>query len=402
MIGKWHLQMEFAGERGKDRDWSVPFTGGPVNHGFDYFFGIPASMNYGILTYLENDKVLDPPLLWTKKKAVNAPRSFRDQARPNDYRMTPPYQQTPGAGSGWVEVAPSFNDELVLETFAAKAVDYINKAAKDAKNGQPFFLYLPLTSPHLPHCTHPDFRGRSQCGNYGDFMEETDHRVGQVLDALDANGLAGNTLVIFSSDNGAETNYAYHREAYQHFSSLHFKGGKRDIYEGGHRVPYLMRWPAVIRAGREVDIPVCQTDYLATIADIVDVHLPENAGEDSYSLLPAMEGEAYQYLRGPVIHHSVSGHFAIREGNWKLNMFRGSGGSLQPSYIDPQAGEPPYELYDLEADPGETTNLYAQRPEIVTRLKKKITSIIGNGRSTPGEPQQYIEDNWDQLTWMKK
>lgn len=399
MVGKWHLQMEFVGKLGKERDWSAPFVDGPIDHGFDYFFGIPASMNYGILTYLENNKVLDPPLLWTKKKAVSDPRSFRDNARPNDYRMTPPFETERGAGGGWVEVAPSFNDELVLETFAAKAVDYINKTSKEDK---PFFLYLPLTSPHLPHCTHPDFKGRSNCGNYGDFMEETDYRIGQVLDALDANGIADNTLVIFSSDNGAETNYEYHKETYQHHSSLHFKGGKRDIYEGGHRVPFLMRWPAVIKAGSKVDIPVCQTDYLATIADIVDQNLSENAGEDSYSLLPAMKGEKYDYTsRGPVIHHSATGHFAIRDGKWKLNMFRGSGGSLEPSFIDPQAGDSPYELYDLEADPGETNNLYFKHPEIVDRLQEKITAIVNNGRTTPGKPQNFVKANWDQLTWME-
>lgn len=400
MVGKWHLQMDFAGTKGKDRDWSVPFKDGPIEHGFDYFFGIPASMNYGILTYLENDKVLDPPVLWTKKKAVSDPRSFRDNVRPNDYRMTPPYQKEP-EGNAWIETAPSFNDELVLETFASKAVEYINKAAKEAQGGKPFFLYMPITSPHLPHCTHPDFKGRSNCGNYGDFMEETDHRVGQVLNALDANGIADNTLVIFSSDNGAETNYQYHKETYQHHSSLIYKGGKRDIYEGGHRVPFLMRWPVAIKAGSKVDIPVCQTDYLATVADIVGASLPDNGGEDSYSLLPAMKGEKHDNtLRGQVIHHSASGHFAIRDGKWKLNMLRGSGGSLKPAFIDPQPGEAIFELYNLEEDPGETKNLYFEQSEIVDRLKRRITEIIENGRSTEGQPQNFVKGKWPQIFWM--
>ncbi|MBW6480198.1 MAG: sulfatase-like hydrolase/transferase, partial [Bacteroidales bacterium] len=214
MVGKWHLQMDFAGTKGKNRNWSEPFTEGPIDHGFDYFFGIPASMNYGVLTYLENDRVLDPPVLWTKKKENPNPRSYNGEVNPADYRMTPPYQVEPGEGEDWIEAAPSFNDELVLETFVDKAVEYINKVAQDAKNGKPFFLYFSLTSPHLPHCTHPDFQGRSNCGNYGDFMEETDFRVGQVLEALKENGLEENTLVIFSSDNGAETNYAYWRERY--------------------------------------------------------------------------------------------------------------------------------------------------------------------------------------------
>lgn len=391
MVGKWHLQMDFPGERGNNRDWSKPFTQGPVEHGFDYFFGIAASMNFGVLTFLENDRVTDPPVLFTKKKLDVTPRT---------YRMTPPYQNE--IAKGHVEVAPSFNDEIVLETLAAKAVDYINKSAHDAKNGKPFFLYFPLTSPHLPHCTHPDFQGLSTCGNYGDFMMETDYRVGQVLDALKENGIEDNTLVIFSSDNGAETNYVYQRDTYQHYSCMNFKGGKRDIYEGGHRVPFLMRWPGVIKAGTKVDKLVCQSDYLATIADIVGAPVPVNAAEDSYSLYPLMTGEnpdAYQSDRA-VVHHSFTGHFAIREGKWKLNMLRGSGGSFKPVLIETEKGDAIYELYDIENDPGETRNLYFEHPEVVERLKIKITDIIKNGRSTKGAPQDFIKEDWEQVTWM--
>jgi len=394
MVGKWHLQMEFEGTLGENRDWSKPFTEGPIEKGFDYFFGIPASMNYGILTYLENDEVLDPPVLWTAKKSDITPRT---------YRMTPPYETERLKGKKWVEVAPSFNDELVLETFAEKAVAYIHKSAKDAKNGKPFFLYLPLTSPHLPHCTHPDFQGRSNCGNYGDFMEETDYRVGQVLYALKETGLEENTLVIFTSDNGAEKNYVYQRDTFGHYSSLHFKGGKRDIYEGGHRVPFLMRWPKVITPERKVDIPVCQTDYLATIAEIIGVEIPDNAGEDSYSLYPVLKAEAFdENLRGSVIHHSSAGHFAIREGKWKLNMFRGSGGTLKPRFIQPKKGEAIFELYNLKEDPGETTNLYFEFPEIVKDLTTKITAIIEEGRSTPGVQQDYVKGKWPHINWMTK
>ncbi|MDW5290307.1 arylsulfatase [Formosa sp. PL04] len=386
MIGKWHLQMEFVGDvKTGGRDWSQPFKEGPTEHGFDYFFGIPASMNYGILTYLENDRVLDPPTMYTKKKMDITPRT---------YRMTPPYlSEQP---KGYLEVAPSFNDEYVLETLTNQAVKYIDTISKE----KPFFLYLPLTSPHLPHSTHPDFQGISNCGNYGDFMEETDYRVGQVLDALQANGIEDNTLVIFSSDNGAESNYEYQRDTYQHYSNLNFKGGKRDIYEGGHRVPLLMRWPDQIKAGTIIDNPVTQADFLATIADIIDGDIPDNAGEDSYSLYELMTGEDITLDRA-VIHHSFTGHFAIREGKWKLNMLRGSGGTLEPKLIIPKDGEAVYELYDMENDPGETNNLYFEHPEIVNQLKTKITTIIENGRTTAGEPQPYVEENWEQLTWMQ-
>ncbi|MDV7139118.1 arylsulfatase [Maribacter sp. TH_r10] len=391
MVGKWHLQMEFEGKVGKNRDWSKPFTDGPIEKGFDYFFGIAASMNYGILTYLENDQVIDPPVLYTKKKMDVTPRT---------YRMTPPYQEE--HQRGYVEVAPSFNDEYVLETLADKAVEYINTSADDAKNGKPFFLYFPMTSPHLPHCTHPDFQGRSNCGNYGDFMEETDYRVGQVLNALKENGIEDNTLVIFSSDNGAETNYVYQRDTFQHYSALNFKGGKRDIYEGGHHVPFLMRWPEKFTAGQKIYHPVCQSDYLATIADIIGADIPENAGEDSYSLYPLLNNEGpddYDENR-PVIHHSFTGHFSIREGDWKLNLLRGSGGSLEPVLLEVEPGEAVYELYNIAKDPSETKNQYFEHPEIVARLKQKIAEVIKNGRSTPGTPQDYVKGNWEQVTWM--
>ncbi|MCG9792831.1 sulfatase-like hydrolase/transferase [Flavobacterium algicola] len=388
MIGKWHLQMEFVGDvKTGGRDWSKPFTDGPIEKGFDYFFGIPASMNYGILTYLENDRVLEPPTLFTKKKLDVTPRT---------YRMTPPYETE--KQKGYVEVAPSFNDELVLETLTNRAVEYIGAASKKV---EPFFLYLPLTSPHLPHCTHPDFQGKSDCGNYGDFMQETDYRLGQVLDALKANGLEENTLVLFTSDNGAETNYEYQKKTYDHYSSMNFKGGKRDIYEGGHRVPFLMRWPKVIKAGTVVNEPVCQTDYLATIAEIVGVKLPDTAAEDSYSLYSMMKDPKTKIEDKIMVNHSFTGHFAIREGKWKLNMLRGSGGSLEPTMIVPRQGEALYELYDLDKDPGEVKNLYFEYPEVVNRLKEKITAVIKNGRSTKGPQQPFVKDNWEQLTWMK-
>ncbi|WP_406683254.1 arylsulfatase [Seonamhaeicola sp. MEBiC1930] len=402
MVGKWHLQMDFVGELGINRDWSQPFVDGPIDKGFDYFFGIPASMNFGVLTYLENDRVLEPPILWTKKKKNKNPRTYKN-ANPADYRMTPPFEEKPFQENPirGLEVAPSFNDELVLKTFAEKAVERINILAEEAKNGKPFFLYMPLTSPHLPHCTHPDFQGRTSCGNYGDFMEETDYRVGQVLDALEKSGVADNTLIIFSSDNGAETNYTYQRETYSHYSCMNFKGGKRDIYEGGHRVPFLMRWPAAIKSGTKIDSPVCQSDYMATIADILEIEIPDNAGEDSFSLWPLLSEDVqeYNYDRS-VIHHSASGHFAIRKGDWKLNMLRGSGGSFKPQFIDVKEGDAPYELYNLKNDPGETTNLYFEKPEIVETLKNEITQIIKTGRSTIGEPQDYIKENWPQVDWV--
>ncbi len=233
-------------------------------------------------------------------------------------------------------------------------------------------------------------------------MLETDYRVGQVLAALDEHGLTRDTLVFQSSDNGPETGYANRLTEYQHASNGELKGGKRDIYEGGHRVPFVMRWPAVIKAGRTYDEAVCQIDLLATCADIVGVNLPPNAGEDSYSLLSAMRGEDdARPLRGPLMHHSGSGYFAIRDGQWKLNLFRGSGGSLTPRFIQPKPGEPPFELYDMTSDWRETTNVYDQHLEVVERLKAMATRIVREGRSTPGEAQQNDGPQlWPELTWI--
>lgn len=391
MFGKWHLNMRFPGSVGK-RDWSQPIAEGPTERGFDEYFGIPASMNYGVLTFIENNRVTDPPSLWTHRKQV---------PEHNTFRFNPPYDAQPQSDTD-IEIAPSFRDDICLQVCTEKAVEYIARQADAAKAGKPFFIYLALNSPHLPHCAAAEFAGKSKVDAYGDFMLETDYRVGQVLAALDQHGLAHDTLVLQSSDNGPETGYAARFTEYQHSSGCELKGGKRDIYEGGHRVPFVMRWPAVIKAGRTCQEPVGQVDLLATCADIVGAKLPPNAGEDSYSLLPAMRGDDYpRPLRGPLIHHSASGYFAIREGQWKLNLFRGSGGSLAPRLVQPRGNEPPMELYDMKDDWRETTNVYEQHPDVAQRLTALATRIVQNGRSTPGDAQQNDGSQlWPELTWI--
>ncbi len=391
MFGKWHLNMKFPGTVGH-RDWSQPITDGPTAHGFDEFFGIPASMNYGVLTFIANDHVTDPPSRWTHRKQIR---------EHNTFRFMPPYDATPQSDAD-IEIAPSFRDDICLKVCTEKTVDYIAHHADEAKAGEPFFIYLALNSPHLPHCAAPEFAGTSKVDAYGDFMLETDHRVGQVLAALDKYGLTRDTLVIQSSDNGPETGYAERLQSFQHASNGGLKGGKRDLYEGGHRVPFAMRWPAVIQPGRTSAEPIGQIDLLATCADLLGVKLPANAGEDSFSLLPALRGEDYSRpLRGPLMHHSGSGFFAVREGRWKLNLIRGSGGSLTPKLVVPQPGEPPFELYDLQADLAETTNVYAQHPEVVARLTATATRIVRDGRTNPGPPQANDGPAlWPELTWI--
>ncbi|MDA7916396.1 arylsulfatase, partial [Verrucomicrobia bacterium] len=361
MVGKWHLGMDFPNIWG-DRDWSKPTIDMPLDKGFDYFWGIPASMNYGVLAWFDGRHAAVPPTLYTRKK--------KNKMAFSDYRIMPPYEAEP-EGKKDLEVAPDFIDTDCLQRFTDKSIEYIGNHAKSARDGKPFFLYLPLTSPHKPVVPIDQFQGKSQAGAYGDFMVETDWHIGRVLKALDKAGLTKNTLVFFSSDNGAETTWKQRLGAYKHSSSGIYKEGKRSIYEGGHRVPFIMRWPAGIKAGSIWNGHVCQTDMLATVADIVGASLPANAGEDSNSLLPMMKSPNDTHAHVPLIHHASSGRFAVRQGDWKLIM---------------EQKKFKRELYNLSDDPSETKNVIADHPAIEQRLKLKITRIITGGRSTTGAP----------------
>ena len=380
MIGKWHLDQQFPGTKG-NRNWDLPITDGPPEKGFDYYFGLAGSMNYGLLTYIENTSVLEIPSMWTRKKVSG--NIYKNG--PAFYRITTPYdaqQQRPAD----YEVAPSFSDEKVLPEFTKRTVNYITENAAAAKAGQPFFIYLPVTSPHLPHSVSAPFEGKSNAGVYGDFMIETDDLVGQVLDALESNGIADDTLVFLTSDNGAETNYIDQIANFAHHSNVNLRDGKRSIYEGGHRVPFLMRWPRVISAGGVVNHPVSQVDLLATVADIIDAELPDDHAEDSYSLLPAMiEGDQTQQKRGPMLIHAGD-DYAIRDGALKL-VVRGNS----------------VELYDLDSDISEKRNIAGNRPEQVKRMTEMLSQMVVWGRGRPGTPQQNDGNQcWDQLTWMPR
>lgn len=362
MIGKWHLGMQFPGNGKGRRDWSQPITDGPLEKGFDYYFGVAASMNYGMLTYIEGDSVLEEPSMWTRKKI------FEDvyDTAPQQYRMMAPYDAVQQNNND-LEVAPSFADSNVLKDFADRTIKWIGSVSDDAKNGKPFFVYMPLTSPHLPHSTAGEFIGTSNAGVYGDFMQDTDYRVGQVLNTLDSLGLTNNTLVILSSDNGPENNWKDQITYYDHYSSYVFRDGKRSLYEGGHRVPFLVRWPGVVAPGRKIDATISQADILATFADMLDVTIPNRMGEDSYSFLSALVSDDYpKPLRAPIIMHQGGGRFGIRMGDWKLHM------TSSPK------------LYNLVSDIGEEDDVYAQNKEIADSLQNILTSYILAGRSTRG------------------
>ena len=384
MVGKWHLGMDFPGDKGL-RDWSQPTRDMPLDKGFEYFYGIPASMNYGVLAWFEGRFATVPPTLLTAKK----PNKIALQ----DYRIMPPYASEARAVKApskkqILEVAPDFVDSECLTRFTDKAIEWLGSRA-DSSDDKPFFLYLPYTSPHKPVIPLPKFQGQSEAGAYGDFMIETDYHVGRILDFMDQQQLTENTLVIVTSDNGPENTWRERIEKFGHDSNSIYREGKRSIYEGGHRVPFLVRWPhGISDPGRTVKHPICQTDILATFADLLGADLPDEAGEDSVSFLAMLRDENYQVERAGMVHHSISGRYAIRQGKWKLVM--------------PEKKSHSIELYDLSADPSETRNLAGDNADLVKRMTQTLTEIVCRGRTTAGKSQSNDTDYWEDLRWLTK
>jgi arylsulfatase A len=355
-LGKWHLGMTFGKEPYTDR-----ITDGPTNHGFDYYFGISASADLPPYVYIENDRFTEVPTV-TKEWGTDKWGLSGLAAKDFD----------------WADVLPNLT---------RKAVTNIDSQAAAEK---PFFLYLALNSPHTPLVPTKEWQGKSGLGDYGDFVMETDWAVGQVLAALDKAGIAGNTLVILTSDNGCAPYVdVADLEAKGHFPSANFRGYKFDIWDGGHRVAFLVRWPGQVRAASRNDQLVCLTDLLATCADILGEKLPDNTAEDSVSLLPAMLGRDTIPLHEAIVHHSTRGFFAIRQGNWKLALCSGAGGWAKPSEDELQkSGSPAIQLYDMSTDSGERQNLQAEHPQVVDRLTRLLEGYVAAGRSTRGAPQQ--------------
>lgn len=391
-IGKWHLGMDWPRKRdaagfddkiekgpdGWNADFTRPIANGPNSVGFDYYFGISASLDMVPYTFLENDRVTVVPT--------------EDKAFPMMLGKTGLTRRGPGAAE--------FEAVDVLPTLTRKAVTYIAARAADARAGKPFFLYLPLNAPHTPIVPTPAWQGRSGLNPYADFVMQTDDSVGQVARALDEQGLAENTLLIVTSDNGCSPQADFATLAAQgHHPSAALRGHKADIWDGGHRVPFLVRWPGRVPAGSTSDQLVSLVDLLATCAEIVGAKLPDNAGEDSVSFLPVLLGPADKPVREALVHHSINGRFAIRQGVWKLELCPGSGGWSTPR--DPEAnrdGLPPVQLYDMTRDLGEQRNLQAEHPDVVARLTKLLERYVNEGRSTPGAPQrnEVAIDIWKQ------
>ncbi len=368
-VGKWHLGLQWGTTKGSrpgpaNIDYSKPVADGPVALGFDYFYGIPASLDMAPYVYVENDRIVAAPT-----DTVEA------SEKPAYYRGGP--------------MAPGFSHRDVLPTLTRKAVECIDRHAAE-KGGHPLFLYFPLTAPHTPIMPTTEFEGKSRAGVYGDFVCQADWTVGQVLDALERNGMAENTLVIFTSDNGAAPVSDFKKlHEMGHEPNYHFRGNKSDIFEGGHRIPFVARWPKQIKAGSVCEHPICLTDLMATAAEITGATMPDNAGEDSVSLLSTLRGHAAQPAREAIVHQSAEGCLSIRQGQWKLEFCAGSGGWSAPKSEEAaKLGLPPVQLYDLSTDIAERQNVQDRHPDIVDRLTKLMQKYIDDGRSTPCKPRQ--------------
>lgn len=343
-IGKWHLGMTIS-----KNDPQARIADSPTTRGFDSYFGISASLDMPPYAFIENDRFTEAP---TAKKAFNRPGP----------------------------AAPGFEAVDVLPTLTKKGVEYVEQ---HAKTGKPFFLYMPLNSPHTPIVPTKEWQGKSVLGKYGDFVMETDWALGQMMDAIEKAGIAKNTLLILTSDNGCSRAAGIGKlEQQGHYPSELRRGSKSDIWDGGHRIPFIARWPEKVKAGSRSDQLICLTDLMATSAEIVSAKIPDNAGEDSVSILPALIGMDSKATHEAVVHHSIRGNFAIRQGQWKLELCNDSGGWTKGGVKE--LGQ----LYDLSKDIGEQTNEYTQHPEIAKHLTKLLQKYVAEGRSTPGPVQK--------------
>jgi arylsulfatase A-like enzyme len=373
-IGKWHLGWDWplagggrVGDIMKDPDadvserlaaerrvdFSMPIANGPTTRGFDHYFGDDVP-NYPPYCFIEDDRTVGIPATYKPDSVYGHPGLMV---------------------AGW-------RLDAVMPELTRRAMDHIHRMAASKK---PFFLYLSLNSPHVPIAPAASFRGRSRAGAYGDFVEQTDQVVGDVMGALRAAGIEDNTLVIFTSDNGSPeqdgTGMAGAMGSVKrlgHEPNYPFRGMKTDLWEGGHHVPFFAVWPGMIRAGSRSAATICHTDIIATCAEILGRRPPAGEAEDSYSILPLLrEKDPGSYRRPYTIHHSSEGDFAIRQGSWKLITVGHSGGGLVPrkqETVDGVAVD--QQLYDLAADPAEQRNLVLLYPEKAAALRKTLAMAI--------------------------
>jgi len=392
-IGKWHLGWDWAIKDSADIDendlnsknlenidFSKPIKNGPKELGFEYSYGHSGSLDMAPYVYVENGMPTEVPITATSNKSKYS----------------------------WWREGPTANDFIhddVTPNFFRKSFEYIKERSKEEN---PFFLYLALPSPHTPILPTKEWKDKSGLNPYGDFVMMVDDYMGQLEKVIKEAGIEENTMVIFTSDNGCspEANFEILKQK-GHNPSYIFRGHKADIFEGGHRVPFIVKWPGKIKQGIVSDQIICTTDLMATCADIVGYSLSSNEGEDSYSLLPLFkQAKLDKPFREATVHHSINGNFAIRKGDWKLIMSPSSGGWSFPIPNKDQEvikTLPPIQLYNLKNDPGETLNLQVKNIEVVKELKSLLIKYINDGRSTPGTAQKNdsIDFEWKQIDFMK-
>lgn len=380
-LGKWHLGWNWPMKNGKHPNDYVDFgvreegmryeleklidyegkiEGGPVDRGFDTYFGVDVP-NFPPFTWFENDRLTEAPTV----------------VKPDDIY-------------GHEGLAtPDWKDEDMIPELTCRAVELIESQAA-AKN--PFFLYFPLTSPHSPIVPNKEFKGISGAGNYGDFICEVDWVVGQICNALERTGTADNTLLIFTSDNGPEDKTpddigVYQRASeHEHYSMGDLRGIKRDAWEGGHRVPFIARWPKSTPSGTVCDQLITLGDFIATCAQITEVNLNANEAEDSVSMLPLLQGHTDSPVRDFAVHHSCNGKFAVRKGDWVLIDSPNGDDNNEPDWFQKERGYRPHnfpaELFNLNDDISERKNGYGEQPEIVAEFTEILSQVKRSSHST--------------------
>ena len=372
-FGKWHLGWDFDAVRREGReagdpdpeayDWTKSFPDGPLNQGFDYYWG-DGTINFPPYCWIENDHFVTIPTL-------------------------PVIKSEPLAGAGSFRPGPmaeSWNPYDILPTITNKTVEWLGKQSAD----KPFFAYLAFNSPHYPIVPNEEFHGKSRAGYYGDFVIETDAQVGKVLDALNKTGVANNTIVIFTADNGAETAAFDRLKEFDQWSSGEFRGVKRDIYEGGHRVPFIVRWPAQVEAGAVSDEVVSQVDLAATFAKLVGHALSEGEAIDSYNLLPVLKGENYKKpLRTATVQNTNAGKYALRQGDWVLVDAESGASKKEGKHYLEYFGLSDFGkdrdglLFNLKNDPRQSKDLSGEYPEKVEQMRALLKRYVGGERCAP-------------------
>ena len=382
LMGKWHVGLSFLDKAGQRItqggvegvqliDYSRAIPDAPIHRGFDRFFGTACCPATDFLyAFIDGDRIPVPPTgMLDKSKLPKHPYA-------NDNR----------AGM----IAPDYDLEEVDLVFLRKSREFLEAHVKQSP-GKPFFLLHSMHAAHLPSFAAKQFRGSTKAGPHGDFIHELDFIVGELMATLAKLGVADNTLVIFTSDNGPETTSVIHMRAdHGHDGARPWRGVKRDNWEGGHRVPFIARWKGNIAPGSTSTQTICLTDLMATCAAITGTTLPDNAAEDSFNLLPVLLGkDGGRPVRDYTLHQTISLALAIRQGPWKYLDHRGSGGNgydkgeLQRFALPDAAPTAPGQLYHLAIDPGETNNLYFKEPEMMAKLKSLLESSKASGRSAP-------------------